>query len=529
MKTLIRGGQVYDGQGGEPYMADLLMEGGLIQRIGVGLQAEGCRVIEAEGMAVTPGFVDMHRHADLAVFSDATFGNGELAQGITSIVGGPCGLSPVPVREAVYGQAMAFLAPCLGPAATKPFARFAHYMDALAAARLPVNMGMMAATGAIKICVKGFEKTPFTPDEMKQAQTILKESLEAGALGVSVGIMYPPECYTGQAEYISLLGAASPYGRPICFHIRTEGDSLTDSVKEAIAIGDAVGLPVHISHFKATGIRNWKSRIFEAIDVIERARAGGMDVTVDFYPYTAGATTAVSLLPPSMLEEDNERLWDILGTPEGVRTASQALGKPQPGWDNMGESIGWERIIVTAAEHPQRNRLVGGDMRHAADVLCLSGPEEALCALLSQSRGNVSVVLQSMDESDTAAIAGLPYSMLISDALYGEGGSHPRRYGAFPRFLRRFVFEKRQLSLAEAIGKMTYLPAQRMGLEGIGRIYEGGRADVNVFDPLQVMDMATYTMPGELAVGMSYVLLGGDIAFAQGMRGAARGSVLSAV
>ena len=503
MKTLIQGGTIYDGAGGEPYRADLLLSDGRIEAIGAALNPEGVERIDAGGCAVTPGFIDIHRHCDLAALAP-DFGACELAQGITTAVGGDCGLAPLPIGREWARQNEAFLAPCLGRG--RSFESLERYFRALSQRRLPVNLGMLAAIGAVRRGVKGFEGGPMTAREMDRARALLRECLESGALGVSLGIMYPPECWMDEGEYARLLSVATPFGRPLCCHIRGEGDLLLDSVREVIALGKRAGLPVHISHFKCTGVRNWRSGILRAIELVDSQRATGMDVTVDFYPYSAGATTLVSLLPPPVLEEGGDRLWQRLGTREGVRLVRDALGRRHAGWDNMIDAIGWKRIVLTSV--PGEPSLTGLDLERAAGQ---AGVEEVefLCALLSRTKGGALIALNSMDWEDVKRIALLPYSFLISDALYNEGATHPRRFGAFPRFLRLFVREEGLLAMGEAVRKMTRLPAERLGLLDRGLLKPGMRADVNVFDPSEVTDRASFEAPDRLSEGIRYTFVGG--------------------
>jgi len=505
MKTLIQGGTIYDGAGGEPYRANLLLSGGRIEAIGAVLNADDAKRIDAAGCAVTPGFIDIHRHCDLATLTPG-FGACELAQGITTAVGGNCGLAPLPIGGEWAQQNEAFLAPCLGRGGS--FESLEGYFRALSQRRLPLSLGMLAAVGAVRRGVKGFGSGPMTEKEMDRARALLRDCMESGALGVSLGIMYPPECWMGEDEYERLLSAASPFGRPLCCHIRGEGDLLLDSVREAVALGKRADLPVHISHFKCTGVRNWRSGILRAIEWIESQRAKGMDVTVDFYPYAAGATTLISLLPPPVLEEGGDRLWQRFGTPEGVRLVRDALNRRHAGWDNMIDAIGWKRIVLAGV--PGEPSLAGLDLERAA---AQAGVEEVefLCALLSRTMGGALIALNSMDWEDVKRIARLPYSFLISDALYNEGATHPRRYGAFPRFLRLFVREERLLSMGEAVRKMSRLPAERLGLLDRGLLKPGMRADINVFDLGEVTDRATHEAPDLLSEGIRHTFISGRL------------------
>lgn len=510
-RTLIRGGLVVDGTGGEPVKADVLVEDGHIARVAPGLEAADALLLDASGKAVTPGFIDIHRHCDIAALNDPRFGAAELAQGLTTVVGGNCGLSLAPMSEAYAAQAEAHIAPCLGPARGLRFDDGGAYMRALAAKPPRVSMGMLVGLGAVKAAVKGFEKAPFAPCEMARARELISRALDAGMLGLSMGVMYSPECYNSSGEYASLLSAAAPYGRPVCCHIRGEGDGLVASVREVIGWGERAGIPVHISHFKCTGIRNWGRGVFEAVAEIEAARARGLDVTCDVYPYDAGATTLSSLLPPCVLEDDNERLWDKLGTVRGVEEVRSALSRPHAGWDNMAVSIGWERIRIGGAELGDGYDCAGKNLDAIARERGWDDSVHALCEILFRTRGNAGVVVHSMAPGDVDAAVRLPYAAIISDALYGEGPSHPRRYGAFTRALRDLVHERKVLTLAEAVHKMTELPARRLGIRDVGALSPGMRADICVFDPARVRDHATYAEPERMSTGMDMVLINGRI------------------
>ncbi len=515
MKTLICGGTIYDGTGGAPYASDILLDGDRIAAIAPGLSAEGAERVDAAGLAVTPGFIDMHRHADIAALVDPDFGRIELAQGITSTVVGNCGLAPMPSASASRREAYAFLEPVVGPIPEGMFfADYTDYAEALAGAKLRLNIGFLAGCGAIKMAVKGFAKTPYSPEELDRAQALLAGALDAGALGASVGIMYQPECFSTRDELAQLLRPLAARNGLLCAHIRGEGDTLVASVEEIIEIGARAGVRVNISHFKATGIRNWRKAIFEAIDRIERARAQGQEVTVDFYPYAGGATTLQSLLPPCVLQADNSAGIRALATPEGKQTVRDAIYRSHPGWDNAVLETGWARILVSSTSLPEHTAYAGRTIVELADAEGYAEPADFICDLLASEEGRVGIILMSMHPDDIDDIARLPYTAVISDALYSGGNHpHPRLYGAFPRIIRDFALERNVLPLPFAIHKMTGMPAARLGLKDRGILAPGNIADINVFDPREVCDHATFEKPARLATGMRRVFVGGEIAW----------------
>lgn len=503
MKTIIANGTLLDGLGNEPFRADLLIEDDRILDIGSFADVPADVKIDATGLTVAPGFVDIHRHPDLAALS-GEWGPGELAQGITTVVGGNCGLSPVPMRREYEKDCRAFLSPCLGISQAPVPDSLDGYFRAVQKQGLPVNMGMLAAAGAIKIWTRGFGDGVFTRQEMQTAQSMLRTLLEEGALGISLGVMYVPECYTTTQEYVEWLSAAAPYGRPVCCHIRGEGASLVDSVAEVIGIGRAAGLPVHISHFKSTGIQNWGRLIHVAIDQIEKARDEGQDVTADFYPYNAGASTLLSLVPPSLQAMGREELCARAGHRDIKDEMKRVLYGATPGWDNMVQDIGWSRILLTGG--PGAEEFAGLDLAEIARRMGAEDPCDAMCEILAETNGQAGVVLQSMSDEDIRAIARLPYTFLISDALYGSGAAHPRQKGAFPEFLQTFVPDV--LPLPEAIRKMTSMPADRLGIRGRGRLAKGCFADVAVFSEME--ELPTFVHPHRLARGMRCLLLNGQ-------------------
>lgn len=517
MKRLIRGGILYDGTGAAPRKADLLIENGRIAAVGRLEIPPGTEVLEAAGKIVTPGFIDMHRHCDVAVLCDPDFGRRELAQGITSTVGGNCGLAPLPVtasnRMAVYG----YIQPVVGYVPERfYFETHAEYVQRLNAVQLPINVGFLVAAGTVKMTAHGFGPGPYSRRELDHAVGMVREGMQAGARGISLGIMYQPECWSDREEMIELVRPAAEAGGILCTHIRGEGDSLVESVQEVIDIANRAEIPLNISHLKATGQNNWRRKIFEAIDCIETARARGQQVTADFYPYTCGATTLQSLLPPTMLTEDPDELLRILESRAGRQRLRTELARHHPGWDNMVASIGWRRIILSSAQEAEFAPFVGQSLDQIASLRG-NHPVDLMADLLVAEHGQVGILLQSMDSKDVDTVACLPYTALISDALYADTGSpHPRLNAAFPQFIRDFVLDRQLLSMEQAIYKMTGLPAQCMGLKDRGVLRPGARADLLIFHPDDLRRLANYSDPCRLADGIDSVMVNGAFARQEG-------------
>lgn len=514
MKVLIRSGMVFDGTGGDGVLSDVLIDGDRISAVAGNIPAEDALVIEAEGRAVTPGFVDIHRHCDVAALTYDNFGEIELAQGITTTVVGNCGLAPLPASDNTRAEMYDFLEPVVGKIpANMGFKSYGDYLSELKSKGLPLNMGFLAAAGAVKTAVKGFSSSAYTTGELKTATGFIREAMMEGALGASLGIMYQPEVYSTVEELAEVVKPAAEMGGILCAHIRGEGDSLVQSVGEVMEIAAIAGLPLHISHFKATGIKNWHDKIFKAIERIESARSTGRDISADFYPYDGGSTTIQSLLPPSLLENGNNAMLKSLETRSGKDFLRKELNKPHAGWDNMAASIGWDRIIISSVSLPEHLDYSGKSIAELAESSGFNELTDFVADLILTENGKTGIVVLSMSQDDIDEIARLPWSFLISDALYGGGKNpHPRLYGAFPKFLREYVFDRKILTLPDALKKMTSMPAKRVGISDRGQIKPGFKADVAVFVPESFKDRATYTNSRQLASGMEYVIINGKIA-----------------
>lgn len=525
MRYIIHDGQICDGSGEKPYRGDILLEGKVIRQIarrdetsgGISREAEGIH-IEAEGKTITPGFIDTHRHCDIAALYDEDFGKLELAQGLTSVVGGNCGLGIFPCTDRYREEVFNYVEPCLGIAPKDMWiSGYPEYARLLEKRGAPLHVGCYQGLGAVEAAVRGYGKSPLTPKESDMAKGYIREALEAGCVGISSGIMYQPECYFSEEEMVELLKVAAPYGRPLACHIRGEGDNLVPSVKEIIGLCKKAEIPLNISHFKATGIKNWGKNIHQAIELIEEARAAGQDVTVDFYPYCGGSTTLISLVPPDIMEEDLQETFRKMLTREGKEALKDSLYREHPGWDNMVTAIGWDRIRISSVTREENRDLVGLDFKAAALKRNCEEPAYLMGDLLAQEEGKVGIILLSMSQEDVDTVADLPYSMLISDALYGVSDCpHPRLYGSFPHFLQEYVVKRKRMTLEQAVKKMTSMPAKRLNLRKRGLVREGCYADLNVFSLDSFRDHATYEDSKQFSTPPDYVFTDGTLAVEKG-------------
>jgi N-acyl-D-amino-acid deacylase len=523
MNVLIRNGLIVDGSGNAPYKGACLVEDGFIrelwrERVPAAVEKRtNAEVIDAAGRIVCPGFVDLHRHCDIAILRE-DFGLIELSQGITSCFAGNCGMSPVPNVSAFRQSLENYLEPCLGSFKNETFSAHSDYLKRLeSAAPLAVNMGFFAGMGAIRIAVKGFDPSPFTASEMDAARGLLRDALDCGAYGLSIGLMYAPELYSSADEIAALASVMKSEGGLLCTHMRWETERLGKAVQEVIHIAKKAEVPLEISHFKAAGVAAWHDVLYRAIEIIDAERGRGADITVDFYPYDCGSSTMMQMLPPSYLAVGVDKAVEGLKNRENVERIRKLLASGEPNWDNLSKTIGWDRTIISSVNMEENRKFLGKSVSACVKEYGFRDEAKMAAQLMYSEKGKVTIINQSMSLEDIDTIARLPYSSLISDSLYGDmNNPHPRLYGSFPRFLRDFVRERGILDIAEAVRKMTSLPAQRAGLNDRGLLLPNYRADIIIFDPAAFRDNADYLNPATLASGLDYAIINGKIVYCDG-------------
>jgi N-acyl-D-amino-acid deacylase len=522
LKTLIRQGLICDGTGTEPFTGDVMIEGDRITGVSHEIQRDNeTDVIDAEGCIVTPGFIDIHRHCDKKPLDEKDglisgkhpYGEVLLRQGITTVAAGNCGISMTPLSpdENIRDQMYDYYAPVLGDISRyRHIGTFSGYMDELERCDLPVNTMALIGLGAVRISVNGFSDTRLSQDQIRICQEKVEEALICGAPGVSIGLMYLPECYSTAEETGEILKPLGRYDRVLCTHIRGEGDSLVKSVEEVIEIARVAGCRLEISHFKSCGIKNWGIEIYKAVRLIDDANRRGQRVTCDFYPYDCGSTTLMSLIPPKFIGGDPKSAISILKTEKGREKLRSALKKEYEDWDNYVISLGWDKAEISAVSREENRWMLGKNITEIAREGRYADEVEAVSELLVSENGSVAIIIKSMDQRDVDEIAKLPYSAVISDAIYAENARpHPRMYGAFPRVISDYVVKRKILSLQGAVSKMTSIPAKRMKISDRGCIREGMFADLNVFKLDEFRDTASYEEPEKLACGIKLCFVNG--------------------
>ncbi|MCI5902964.1 MAG: amidohydrolase family protein [Blautia sp.] len=526
MDFLIRNGCIVNGKNETPYMADIAVANGGIQKIAPAIPVPEDlpqdRVLDAAGAYVTPGFIDIHRHGD---WEALRAGDDQLLnrQGITTVVNGNCGLSVAPAGDIYYEEIQNFLSSVTGAEPKLPKAEMrsgrclegrtarsmGEYMNRLADVRRSVNTGMLVGNGTLRAGVKGYAAGTVSSEEIRQIQRNLEEALEAGALGVSLGIAYAPEFSYHAEELVRVLEPVRGKGIPLVTHVRSEGDGLLNSLREVICVAEALEAPLHVSHMKCIGKRNWNKTVHQVLKLFEQARERGVQIDFDVYPYLTGSTQLVHVLPPAFQEGGTEQILRRLSDRTCREELEQLLKEPSEEFENIVELAGYENIFASTLHSPEYLPYAGQSILEIAKIRGMD-PCDTLCDILIREKCQVTMLDTIASEQDMLTFLKDPHANLISDAIYPAGGKyHPRVYGAFPRFLIEYVKKKPVFSIEEAIWKMTAGPANVLGLK-TGVLEEGRPADINVFRLEELMAPADFREPQRLCSGFACVLVNGE-------------------
>ena len=506
---LIRRATIIDGAGSREFLGDAGVADGRFVALAPRLEGDAARIIDADGSALAPGFIDIHCHSD-RYHIEHPDGEIKLRQGVTLEVVGNCGASLAPLSAERAQEAVDHTVG--GPGRFKgavDWTGYGQYAAKVAAAKPVVNVMGLVGHGTLRIAAMGFAARPAKPDELACMEGLLDVAMAEGAAGMSSGLYYAPGLFATTEEVVALSRVVARRGGYYATHLRNEAEGLLDSLDEAIHIGRAAGVPVHVSHLKAAGWRNWHLAD-QAVARIEAARAAGLDVTVDVYPYHFSSTSLLTIIPPWALDGGIPALLPRLADRAAREKIIGHINDGLPGWENIFHNAGWEKIIVSACGTAEGRRLEG---RSIADIAHTAGKDPFECALdiIAGERGAVSIIAGSMNEDVVARFIALPFAMIGSDGSPNEGKPHPRVYGTFPRVVRRFVRELKALSLPEAVHKMTGMTAARLGLAAFGRIAAGARADAVLFDPERFADTATFDDPRRYPAGVRSVIVAGRV------------------
>ncbi|MGW5366539.1 N-acyl-D-amino-acid deacylase family protein [Actinopolymorpha pittospori] len=523
---LVRGGTIVDGHGTAPREADVLLDGSGIAEVGTNLTAPpGAEVLDASGLHVLPGFVDVHAHDDVAVLKPG-FLDPKLRQGVAVTVVGNCGHGCAPVSAGT--DLASYSAPILGSfPAEVSWTSFPGYLDTVETAARTTHVAALVPHGPLRAAAMGVERRPASAAETARMCDLLDEALAAGAAGMSLGLMYPPGNAAQDDELVALARVVARRDKLLVAHLRNEGDRILNSLAELAGLARRSRCAIQVSHLKVTSPAN-HGRMPEVLDALDALRAEGVDVTADVYPYDAGSTTASTLFPPWTVDGGLGSLLAALGDPVTRRRVVEELARPWPELENYFHTLGPGGIRLLGFSRPEHRRFEGRSLAAIAPALGMPAAE-CLADLVLAERGGLSVVLFQLAEPDIRAALAWPWTMVGSDGLpLDRGAVHPRLYGTFPRVLARYADVVPGLGFAEAVRRMTMVPARRFGLGGRGGIAPGQVADLVLVDRFRLADPATYDEPRRYAEGIEAVLLAGKLAWTRGGRVEQHGALVRA-
>lgn len=519
---LFQNAKIVDGTGAPWYYGDVAVSGGRIAKIGK-IKDSAKQVIDAGGLVLSPGFIDIHSHSDFTIMT-YPLSESRILQGVTTELGGDCGLSPAPVNPAKKELLQRYVGFLSGD---MPFnwQTMGQYLDAVEKNGTSTNFATMVGQGTIRIATMGFDDREPTQEELAQMRQAAADAMADGAYGLSTGLIYPPGCYSFVDEISEVAKGIAPYGGFYESHMRNEADDIIASVEETIEVGKRAGVPVQIVHHKICDRKNWQVKGHATIAMIKKARAEGFDITVDQYPYIASATTLTSMLPKWTMAGGMDEMIQRLQNPE-IRAKIreeilQSRAKSQRTWSD---------ILIAGVNKDCNKWTQGLTVQQIGDKLG-KDPIDAAFELIIDENGEVNQVTFGMCEEDVEFIMGQEFVMIGSDGsgmpLSASGVPHPRNFGTFPRVIGHYSRDRGLFSLEKAIHKMTGMPAARIGLGDRGVIKQGMWADLVLFDEKTIIDTPSYTDPKQPCAGIEKVFVNGVLTAQNGVHtGAKAGMVL---
>ena len=525
--VLIRNGRIIDGTGSPWYAGDVGIRGGRIAAIGT-LGGAARRTVDAAGMVVAPGFIDMLGQSEMSILVDPQLPS-KIFQGITTEITGE-GSSAGPLNDSIVAADRDGYAHY---GITPDWRTLGGYFARLEKQGIGINLASYVGATQVRRMVLGDgDRTPTAP-ELDRMKALVRDAMREGAVGVSTSLQYPPAPYAGTDELVALAAEAARLGGVYATHMRSEGDRIDAALDETFRIGREAGIPVEIWHLKVAGKRNW-GRMAKVVARIDSARRAGIDVAADTYAYPAWFNSMSAFVPPWAHDGGTAKLLERLRDPAMRRRIRREMLTPSGTWDNEWQEIpGPSAVIIGVVQNPAPEQYMGKTLAQVA-ALRHTDAIETLLDLLVEDEGYTSVAVFGMSEPDVLLALEQPWVSIDNDSqgtspdgLLGKEHPHPRAYGTFPRILRKYVREQPRLTLEDAIRKFSSLPAQRMRLGERGVLKVGMWADVVVFDPDSVRDRATFASPNQLSEGMRWVLVNGIPVIADGKAtGALPGQVI---
>ena len=526
--VIITNGHIMDGTGSPWYSGDVGIRDGKIAAIGNLSGARSARTIDAHGMVVAPGFIDMLGQSELTILVDPRLPS-KIYQGITTEITGEGGSAAPLNDDIVKSDSEAYAHYKLTP----DWRTLREYFARLEKQGIGINLASYVGATQVRRMVLGDDDKQPTGAQLEQMRALVRQAMKDGAVGVSTSLEYAPAPYAKTEEIIALAAEASKFGGIYATHMRNEGSAVLPAIDEAVRIGREAHIPVEIWHLKVAGKENW-GQMPAVVAKIQAARGQGMDISADTYAYPAWFNSMSAFIPPWAHDGGDAKLVERLKNPAMRARMRKDMMTPSKEWDNEWQEIpGPESVLIGVVQNPKLLPLQGKRLSEVAKMWN-KDPMDALFDLLIEDKAFTNVAVFGMSEPDVALALQQPWVSIDNDSsgtspegILGQEHPHPRAYGTFPRILRKYVREEKELSLEDAIRKFSALPAQRMRLTDRGVLKTGTWADVVVFDPETVHDVATFEKPNQLSEGMQYVIVNGSLVIDDGkMTGAKPGKVL---
>lgn len=507
---IIRGGTVYEGSGRQPVKADVGIKGDRIAAVGNLSRATAATIVDAKGLAVAPGFINMLAHSESSLIVDPR-SLSELKQGVTTLIFGELSMGPL------NDQMKRRLRDSQGDVKYDiEWTTLSEYLNYLEKRGISQNVASFIGAATIREYVIGLEDKPPTPAQLDQMRELVRREMEAGALGITTALIYPPAFFAKTEELIELCKVAAKYQGKYTTHMRSEGNQLIEGVQETIRISREAGLPAEIYHLKASGEANWP-KIDQVIKMIEDARRKGLKISANMYTYPAGGTGLDAAMPPWVFDGGREAAYKRLQDAATRKKIADAIRTPSNDWENLYMLAGSpDRLLLASFKTEKLKPLTGKTL---ADVARMRGkdPVETIMDLVLEDRSRIGTIYFLMSEDNIKKQIRQPWVSFGSDAasiapegVFLKSSAHPRAYGNFARLLGKYVREQKLISLAEAVRRLSSLPATNLGLDHRGFLKEGMYADIVIFDPQTIADRATFENPHQLAVGVKHVFVNGQ-------------------
>ncbi len=527
--VLIRGGTIYDGSGAAPFVGDVGIVGETIEAVGDLSGATAESVVDAQGLAVAPGFINMLSWATESLIIDGR-SQGDIRQGVTLEVFGE-GNSMGPMNDAMkeewlddfvsYMGSEEATAEVLGGTLEVPWTTLGEYLDYLVAEGTATNVASFLGAATPRVHELGYEDRAPTAEELARMEELVRQAMEEGAFGIASSLIYAPGFYADTDELIALTRAAGEYGGMYISHMRSEGNGLMEALEELVTIAREAGVPAEIYHLKAGGMENWP-KMDQVIARVEEAQAEGLHITADMYTYTAGSTGLDAAMPPWVQEGGYDAWAERLRDPDIRARVAREMVTPTNEWENLMRAAGPEGTLLVGFMNPDLRGYTGQTLAEVVEERGTS-PQETAMDLVIEDGSRVQVVYFLMSEENVMKQIAIPWVSFDSDAgsmspepPFSNFSTHPRAYGNFARLLGKYVREERVIPLEEAVRKLTSLPAGNLGIAGRGSLEPGYFADVVIFDPETIIDHATYEDPHQYATGMVHVFVNGAQVLADG-------------